>query len=312
MVKKEMVKADILLRKGSDELDIVEFCVGGQCYGVSITQVREIIRGSTAIVAVSDAHPSIEGVVNLRGKIIPVVNLAAHLGIEASIDEKASRIIVLENRQRNAGFLVSRATRIHRVALSDVDPPSDLVQSRGQYVFGVTKLDDRILFLLDLEKIASDIRPGQTEESEPAVPSGAAPVGFDRATRKILVAEDSPFMRNLIVQHAKKAGYQVIAVDNGFEAWQILEGTTQLPDFTDISRYYHLVITDIEMPQMDGLHLIRSIREHPLLHKLPCIVFSALITEQMSQKCREVGADEQVSKPEINRLIYHMDQLVLK
>jgi len=312
MVKKDISKMNAPLNKMADELDIVEFYLGQQCYGVNIMQVSEIIRASVGIIPVSDAAPSVSGVVNLRGKIIPVINLPLHFGEAVSDEDKANRIIVFRNRHMHVGFFVDRVTGIQRIPLSEMNPPSDLVQSKGHYTIGLIKIDDRVLFLLDLEKIALDIRPGGEETEEDGESVEIVSVDFDRSKKKVIIVEDSPFVRKLVVGHVKKAGYNVIVVNNGFEAWQILEGTTQLPDFTDIADYYQLVITDIEMPQMDGLQLIQNIRQHPDLEKLPCLIFSSLITEEMSKKCVEVGANGQVSKPELARLIHLVDSNVIK
>lgn len=312
MPEQDFSKITDHLSQGADALDVIEFYVGMQCYGVSVLQAREIVRSSIGIIPVSDADPSIAGVVNLRGRILPVINLGKHFGEEIDIDDKESRIIILEDRQSRVGFLVNRVTRIQRILLSDINPPSDLVQSREKYTIGIVKIEDRVLFLMDFQRISRDIcstRDGQTLAEDSLE---VAPVDFDRTTKKIIIAEDSPFIRNLIVGEVKKVGYKVVVVNNGFEAWQILEGTTQLPDFTDIADYYHLLIVDIEMPHMDGLHLIKNVRKHDALKKLPCIVFSSLITPEIAKKCKEVGSDGEISKPEIGRLISFVDHRVTK
>jgi two-component system chemotaxis response regulator CheV len=312
MIKKGRLDNDVFVQEESDDINIIEFCVGEQYYGVSIMQVCEIIRIAKGIVPVSDAHPSVAGVVNLRGKIVPVINLAKHFCAEINDADKACRIIVSEKNHTRVGYLVNHVTRIHRILLSDVEPPSDLIQSRGAYIFGMTRLNDKVIFLLDLEKVTYDINLGHQDEKPGGGLSEVSRVDFDRTKKKILIAEDSPFMCNLIVQYLKRAGYNVVTVNNGFEAWQILEGTTRLPGFTNIGQYYHLLITDIEMPQMDGLHLIKSIRGHKHLKNFPCVVFSSLITDAMAEKCVEVGANNQVGKPQINQLIQIIDDLVIK
>lgn len=157
----------------SDEIEIVEFCLGEKFYGINVMQVREIIRASMGIVPVSGAHPSICGVINLRGKIIPVINLSRHFGICADYDLGKSRIIVLDFRQdQGVGFWVHHVTRIHRISLSAVETPSDLVQSKGHYVVGITKLEGRILFLMDFRRIAADINPGGEAETDAGASSG--------------------------------------------------------------------------------------------------------------------------------------------
>lgn len=300
------------IQKESDDLEIVEFCIGDRYFGVSIFQVREIVRSSTEIVPVANAHPSILGVINLRREIIPVINLAAHFGLEMDETKSSCQLMITENNENRAGLLVDHVTQIHRIAASDIEPPSELVQAKGECFFGMTKLDERILFLTDFEKVTMDIKMKESGNKLEVTDSEIPDVNFDRSSKKILIVEDSSFMRNLLIQHIKKARYDVISVNNGLEAWQILEGVTHLSGFVDIGQFYHLMITDIEMPQMDGLHLIYNIRSNDKLKKLPCVIFSSLITEDMAEKCVKAGADDQVAKPEIKKLIQIVDNLVIK
>lgn len=153
------------------EVEVVEFGVGGKYYGVGVVQVREIIRAGSGVIPVSDAHPSIAGVINLRGKIIPVVNLAQHFGMHAAYDVKKSRIIVSAFNENYVGFWVHNVTRIHRIGRSDIEPPAHLMQSKGRYCTGVIKIEDRVLFLVDFEKIAMDITSGMTYSAENFVPT---------------------------------------------------------------------------------------------------------------------------------------------
>ncbi len=165
--KRELTGGRGLSAKESDEIEIVEFCLGEKFYGINVMQVREIIRASMGIVPVSGAHPSICGVINLRGKIIPVINLSRYFGVCADYDLGKSRIIVLDFRQeQSVGFWVHHVTRIHRIPPSAVETPSELIQSKGHYVVGITKLEGRILFLMDFRRIAADINSGGGAETE--------------------------------------------------------------------------------------------------------------------------------------------------
>ena len=155
--KDEKKLADILSGAENQGLKIVEFCVGDCHYGINVTKIREIIRYPDDIVAIPDSHDSLEGAINLRGRIIPVINLERHLKTSVASDKKISRIVVSEFNQMVIGFLVSSVTRIHQLSQRQVEAPSDLVQSRGEYALAIIKIDDRILFLLDFEKIAADI-----------------------------------------------------------------------------------------------------------------------------------------------------------
>lgn len=309
--RKNSPKRDTTTVKDSREIRIVEFCLGEKHYGIDVMQVREIIRAVMGIVPVSGAHPSISGVINLRGKIIPVINLARHFDVCAEYSIKNSRIIVSEFERLQVGFWVHHVTRIHRIAASQIDPPSNLMQSKGKYIVGVTKIEGQILFLIDFEKVAFDINPsgaaaeGQTQITIP-------PADFDRSAKKILIVEDSAFVRKLLARYIREAGYNILSVSNGLEAWKLLEDAVRPPGAEPIGQQYHLLVTDVEMPQMDGLQLIKKVREHALLKELPCIVFSPDMTGELSKKCREVGADGQIAKNEIDRLVPLIDDKVLK
>jgi len=312
MADKNLAKTEILLESGTNELEIIEFCIEDEFYGINVTKVSEIIRASIGLVPVPDGHESISGVINLRGRIIPVVNLAKHLKVGDDYDEKKSRIIVAEFNKILVGFWVSFVTRIHRISWRQVEPPADLVQSKNSYAVGVIKIEDRILFLLDFEKISSDINPkaggaGVKNKTEKIVTENVA---NDRTHKKILIAEDSPFVRQVLVDCIGEAGYQLTSVENGAQAWETLKEVAQSENFNDILEYYHLLVTDIEMPQMDGLHLIKKIKNMPTLRKLPCLVYSSMITKELAVKCNEVGADGQIAKPDIERLIQLIDEKV--
>ena len=165
--------------------------------------------------------------------------------------------------------------------------------------------------MLDFEQIALDIHPVDRTRPQARTSLPIPKVDFDRSTRKILVAEDSAFMRQLIARYLKQSGYNVLTVTNGFEAWEILEDILRSPDFKDITQHYHLVLSDIEMPGMDGLELIRKIKEHPALKKLPCVVFSGSLVDDLPGKCQAAGVDAQISKDDIELLIRLLDSKVL-
>ncbi len=312
MAKDKANLTDILLETGTNELEIVVFSIADSYYGINVAKVREIIRASVDIVAVPDSHESIEGAINLRGKVIPVVNLAKHLNVDTTFDRQNSRIIISEFNFAIVGFMVSSVTRIHRLSWQQVEKPSDLVQSKGGYAVALIKLQDQILFLLDFEKIAADINPRagiQRATDETNYDAHKPP--FDRSTKNILVVEDSTFVRDMILDHLAKAGYKTHVANNGEEAVSYLNGIVTAENFRTIEDTVNLVITDIEMPQMDGLHLITRIKKENKMKKLPCIVFSSMISEELSLKCKQIGADGEITKPQIGDLVALVDRKIL-
>lgn len=304
-------KQEILLEVGTNELEIVEFLLANEYFGINVAKVREIIRGSVPIVPVPDAHPSVIGVVNLRGKITPVVDLAKHLHVETPHGDRANRIIIAEFNGMHVGFWVTGVTRIHRLSWKQVESPSGIMQTKNAYAVGIVKIEDRILFLLDFEKIASVINPASGIQATGEAHQVSHEMKTLRSMKKILVAEDSPFISDLLKNYLSEGGYRVEMFKNGQDAWDYLEKIGQIQNFRKIEDHCHLLISDLEMPQMDGLHLIKKIKDHALLKRLPCVVFSSLISAEQSLKCQAVGADGQITKPEIDNLVKLVDSKVL-
>jgi len=308
--KSEMT--NILLESGTNELEVVEFTVGDLYYGINVTKVREIIRYPESVVPIPNAKPSVEGIVNVRGTIIPVVNLAKHLGKDEIQDVSKSRIIISEFNNMTVGFWVSAVARIHRLSWKQVEASENMVSSADTYVVAVVKMDDRLVLLLDFEKIAADINPESSMRGTEETKFTATQVSFNRADKTIVIAEDSSFIRDLLLEYLHEAGYATIDFSDGEKAWGYLEKTKSGADFKSIDQHVHLIISDIEMPCMDGLTLIKSIKEDKALGVLPCVVFSSMITEELRLKCKAVGSDAEVTKPEVEGLIGLVDDLVLK
>ena len=302
-------RANILTETRSSELEIVEFSIKDAVYGINIAKVREIINADIDLVPTPDAHPSIHGAINLRGAIIPVVNLAAHLKVSVAPDPKTNRIIIAEFNKIIVGFLVSSVARIHRLSWKSVEVPSDMMTTAESYTAGIVKVQDKVIFLLDFEKIAYHINPRAHIQAPTAGQYNAA--AFDRSTKKILVVDDSDLSRRLILDHLKQAGYQTETAIHGEDAWNKLSSLLNQPGFEHIETVYNLMVTDIEMPQLDGLHLIKRIKEDPKLKRLPCIAFSSIISKETIQQCRSFGADGEISKPEITELVSLVDAKVL-
>jgi two-component system chemotaxis response regulator CheV len=302
-------RSNILMDARSSELEIVEFAIKDTVYGINIAKVREIINADIDLVPTPDAHPSIYGVINLRGAILPVVNLAVHLKVNVDPNPHTNRIIIAEFNKIIVGFLVSSVARIHHISWKSVEVPSDMMTTTERYTAGIVKIDKKVIFLLDFEKIAYHINPNaHIREAKAGQYNNAS---FDRSTKKILIVDDSDLSRRLICDHLKQAGYQIDTAIHGEDAWSKLSSLLKQPDFERIETAYNLMITDIEMPQLDGLHLIKRVKEDPRLKRLPCIAFSSIISKEMIQQCQNAGADGEISKPEIGELVDLVDAKIL-
>jgi two-component system chemotaxis response regulator CheV len=305
-------QTDILLESGTNELEIVEFLIGNNTYGINVAKVREIIRFPEATVPVPNEHSTLEGIVNLRGQVVPIINLQKHLGFIDDIDRASSYVIVSEFNNSRVGFCVSKVVGIQRLSWQQIEPLTGMTSSESGSVTAVIKLESRMILLLDFEKITSDIYPDSGMKSEADIVNVEKEYGVDRSANTIFVAEDSKYIMKIIVITLEKAGYKVMSAYDGQKAWDKLTSIINNENFRTIEDHINIVISDIEMPQMDGLHLIKNIKTNDKLKNLPCIVFSSLISKEMSLKCKSVGADAEISKPEIANLVDLVDSFLLK
>lgn len=302
----EASKKGILLETGTNEFEIVEFAVGKVNYGINVAKVREVIN-KVDVTKMPNSHQYVDGVFTLRGRVMPLVNLPRCLGAEDQ-QEGANNIIVSELNNYYVGFLVNEVSRIHRVSWTAMEPPPTITNS--DMVVGIIKMAERMVILLDFEKIVSEINP-EINEKLSNVPQTTLDISEKRKTKRIVIAEDSHMLRDLLVNTLHSAGYlNVTAFNNGKEAWDALYNMTK-DEATPIESKVQMVITDIEMPQMDGHHLLKRIREDRTLGKLPVIIFSSLINDEMRRKGEGLGADGQISKPEIAQLIDLVDKKAL-
>lgn len=295
----------ILLESGTNELEIVEFGIGDNMFGINVIKVKEIIN-PVPITQVPNSHKNIEGIIELRGEVLPVVNVANALGFPPSNNPANDKFIVAEFNKQKVVFHVHSVTQIHRISWNQIEKPSEMYQSMDSQVIGVIKLHGEMILLLDFEKIVVDINPESGINVQQVKKLGKR----ERSNKKLVVAEDSPLLRKLLHDTLNEAGFEMIEFfENGKDALDYLENIVD--QGKDITEHVQLVITDIEMPQMDGHHLTKRIKSNQELAKLPVVIFSSLITNDLRHKGQQVGADGQVSKPEIAELVLLIDELIL-
>ncbi|MCL1695706.1 MULTISPECIES: chemotaxis protein [unclassified Lysinibacillus] len=295
----------ILLESGTNELEIVEFEVANNKFGINVIKVKEIIQ-PIPVTFIPHAHPHVEGIIQLRGEVLPVVDMLRVLGIQNVERSPQQKYIVAEFNKQRVVFHVDNVTQIHRISWNQIEKPSDMYQGGTSQVIGVIKQNEEMILLLDFERIMVDINPDSGISVESVKKLGKR----ERSEKRVLIAEDSPLLRKLLFDTMNEAGYENVEFfENGRDAYEYLESIVK--SGSDVSEHIQLVVTDIEMPQMDGHHLTRKIKEHPDLQKLPVIIFSSLITDDLRHKGDQVGAEDQISKPEIAELILRIDQLIL-
>ncbi|TVR01686.1 MAG: chemotaxis signal transduction protein CheV [Desulfovibrionales bacterium] len=312
-----MSQTNILLEVGTNELEVVEFTLLEQLpgetevyhghYAVNVAKVLEIIRMPkiTEIPQLSD--PSVLGAFNLRSNIIPLVDLSVWLGKTKAPSEEEGKVIVTEFNSVITAFLVSGVNRIHRINWEEVmSPGAYLASFSSDCITGVINLEGRIVFVLDLEKIVAELNPALALrlDQDLEVHSGT--------TMKAMIADDSSLIRNMLRDLLEKAGFAVETAFHGQELWDRLQKLNQAAkkQGQSLTDYVQVVISDIEMPTMDGLTLCKKIKEDPDLGQLPVILFSSLITDKLRHKGDAVGADDQISKPEVTQLARRARDLI--
>lgn len=298
-------KKGILLETGTNEFEIVEFSIGDVDYGINVAKVREVIQSADfPVTTMPQAHPYIDGLFTLRGRSMPLVNLPRCLNVQGA--ENPKNIIVTEINNYNLGFLVDSVSRIHRISWKEMEPAPEVGdQSR---VVGIVKMHGKIVLLIDFETIIAEINP-EINAKLTTFEDAASHTKEMRGMEHIVIAEDSPMLRDLLITTLHESGYNFVKGNsNGKDAWEYLMALADRSE--PIEKLVSLVVTDIEMPQMDGHRLLKLIRTNERLRNVPVILFSSLINEEMRVKGDQLGASGQISKPEINQLIGMMDSLI--
>lgn len=299
------MKAGILLESGTNELEILEFKVGNNSYGINVAKINEILPYQKPT-PVPNAHETIEGIFMPRDTIISIIDLAKSLKLPDSTNKANDKYIVTNFNKLNTGFHVHEVVGIHRVTWEDIMKPDSTISSEGSGIStGIIKLNGKLIIILDFEKIVSDINPETSLKMSDIDQLGER----KRNVKPILISEDSPLLSKLILDCLHKSGYSNVTVTkNGQEAWDKLNEYKSSRNLRD---KVTCIITDIEMPQMDGHRLTRLVKSDDELKEIPVIIFSSLINDDMRRKGEQLGADAQLSKPEIGELVKMIDNLIL-
>ena len=295
----------ILLENGTNELEILEFKLGENSYGINVAKIREIITYQP-VTPVPNSHPSIEGIFMPRDQMITAISLKNAL--QMGDDGKNEGLFIITNFNKlDVAFHVDRVMGIHRVSWTEIIRPDATVNNEADGVStGIVKLDDRLVIILDFEKIVADISP----ETGLRMNEVEALGNRERSNVPILIAEDSHLLNKLISDALTSAGYvNVKRTEDGLQAWEYI---CDARDEGMLNDKVQLVITDIEMPQMDGHRLTKMIKNDDKTKHIPVVIFSSLVNEEMRVKGEQLGVDAQLSKPEIGNLVRLIDELIAK
>ncbi len=314
-----MSKKDLLpkiLETGANELEIVDFRMyevldNGDTYewilGVNVAKVREVTRKPKNIVKSPGSPPEVEGIAKIRGEIVPIVNLAKWMKIKEP-ENAGKYIIVMEFLREIVGIIVHEAKRIRRIKWADIKKPPPSIEERlGGKIVGVIEIEDgNLLLLLDFEGILDELGMIKIFGVDEEVPE-------EEVERKgqftILILDDSPVARKIIRGILERDGHTVLEASSGLEGLDILNNLLQkaTAEGKDITDYVQLIVSDIEMPGMDGLTFTRRIKEHPQLSKIPIIINTSLSDKATVDKAKFVNADAHLVKfdaPDLLKLVH--------
>jgi two-component system chemotaxis response regulator CheV len=307
----------ILLATGTNEMEIVQFyldelidgdIVHRGSYGINVAKVLEIIR-LPKVNALPLSPPAMVGTFILRNKVIPLIDLMVQLEKKKPEHALNPLAIITEFNKTTLAFAVSGVNRIHRLGWSQIEPAGPIMGRFSSSLTGIVKLEDSNVLILDMEKILAELNPQYS-----ITDSNEIPAGIVHAQSKALIADDSSSIRNILTRKLQKDGFAVQTANDGQEALTLLQKlkASCQKEKRHIHDYIEIVISDIEMPQMDGYSLCYAIKQDPVLKALPVVLFSSLINEKLLHKGQTVRADDQIAKPEATNLAQSARQLIAK
>lgn len=295
--------SSILLETGTGELEILHFTVNGEHYAINVIKVRELLEIKN-LSKIPNSHAAVAGICLNRDEMITVVDLQYVLMGQHSDKVENGMTLVCEFNQLKVAFSIEAVIGTHKIPWAQIIKPDSI--SENSLVIGNIQLNDGIIMMLDFEKIIMDINPatGITADMADEIETK------DRSMHKIMIADDSPMIRKVLFDTLSKAGFRDMTFFN--DGQEALDRLTELQEkkgrgfLEDVD----LLITDIEMPRLDGHALTKRIKEHRDLKELPVVIFSSLITDSLRHKGESVGADAQMSKPQIGSLVSSIDSIL--
>lgn len=303
-----MGKTNILLETGTNEFEVVEFVIDylknngmhfKQSFGVNVAKVREIIR-MPELTKMPNLPEVVYGVFRLRGDIYPAVDLCKFLYNQEN-KSKESKMVIAEFNKLKVGFIVNDVKRIHRISWTQIVSPDTMQEfdPEKSSIIGLVQMESNNILMLDVEKIVADIDPKSAIEE-----FTNNEISSFEGNPIAITAEDSAVIRKMISDKLSMAGFELDSYKDGAACWnRLLEIAKEVEAGKPIESFCQIIISDIEMPEMDGYTLTKKIKTHPILRQLPVVLFSSLITPDLYHKGKTVGADAQMTKPQIGELL---------
>lgn len=298
----------ILLEAGTNEAEVLAFRVRGARFGVNVAKVREVVP-LERLTPIPHSHPAIDGLAEVREMVIPLINLRKYLfhDDEARSVDGSESLLLLEFNNIHTAFRVEEVERIYRVSWQDTRPVPRLGKDACP-VTSVLRQEEGLLPMLDFESICATVGLGGMSVDLETIEKDQAP---EQADMPIVYADDSQLVRAMVKDSLHEAGFTHLrGFPDGQDAWEYLVGLAENATAENIRGKVACVVTDVEMPRMDGLSLTKKIRGHSVLANLPVVVFSSIATKDNQKKGVQVGATAQVSKAKYDELVEAVHELL--
>ncbi len=275
---------------GQNRLELLLFRLGGkQVYGINVFKVKEVLQ-CPKLTILPGSNPVVRGVAHIRTGTISIMDLSLATGNPPLKDLASAFVIITEYNQKTQGFLVAGVERIVNMNWGDIHPPPKGT-GRDHYLTAVTEVDGKMVEIIDVEKILAEVSP-MTEEISVGV---LTPEVQEKArSHKVLIVDDSKIARKQIVRCLEDVGVEVVALNDGLEAWNHLEAIVDKGE--DIRTHYMMMISDIEMPEMDGYTLTSNIRNDSRLKDFYVVLHSSLSGVFNKAMVEKVGANDFIAK----------------
>jgi two-component system, chemotaxis family, chemotaxis protein CheV len=291
MVKDYETRQDAYLASGTNELKILEFRTGREAYGINILKVNRVLAEMQSFTQLPETHPAVRGCFNEQGRIVPVIDLALFLENRKTPLDQNHRVVITEFFGRLHAFLVDEVENVYDVSWDKVIDAQGVVEhNQNPYVISIVRAsEEKMILLLDYETIILKLSPKENLYGK----ASAETVEFDGGGKKVLIAEDSTMVRNMLERELSRFNLDVHAERDGQAALEYLNAGNPVD----------LIVTDIEMPRLDGLALTRAVRSDPKTNGIPIVVFSSIGDTGMKQRALTVDADAHVTKLAMGELL---------
>lgn len=319
MTNTKGIQNKILTETGTNELEIITFFLRwydkkkeqftNTFYGINAAKVSELIALPDEITNIAQSPECVKGVFLLREKTIPLIDVCSWFHYEPDMSEEAQKkwtVIVAELNGKFFGFLTHGVDKVYRTSWESIMPPHELIAD-SKSLTGIVLIENNLIQMVDFENITTSVDPGM--EVRLLKEASQQENAYADSGKVVVIADDSKVIRDLLKSVLTKSHFTVIEHSDGQLCWDYLQEEKQNGPVDD---KVLAVISDIEMPQMDGHNLCRRIKEDPAFAKIPVILFSSMINAGLQKKGLKVGADAQITKPELNKLVKTMLELIEK